>query len=234
MEVNIDAIYSKIREIEETFYDNNRGERRQFMNENENYKEILLQNLHGQVDFLRKEVEEKNLLLRALVLRESNSIYPETRCMTPLLSPNQMIEEISQTHKKVKVKPISKENIYEETPNDVKIKPLIRQKERKNSLLIAGDCNIDQKRLPKGYDVKVRIYPGRSIADMFGHLEPLMDKKPKRIYLKVEGRDSRSKSSNQIYSELTTLKEMIEDRLPNTRVILSYPGDKPTKQKSLQ
>ena len=38
----------------------------------ENYKDILLSSLYSQVEFLRSQLEEKDLLIRTLIIKESD------------------------------------------------------------------------------------------------------------------------------------------------------------------
>ena len=44
-------------------------------NNNENFKNAVLASLYSQVDFLRKELEEKNLIIRTLIIKQSQSNY---------------------------------------------------------------------------------------------------------------------------------------------------------------
>ena len=41
-------------------------------NSTESYKDALLASLYSQVEFLRNELEEKNLLIRTLIIKESD------------------------------------------------------------------------------------------------------------------------------------------------------------------
>ena len=43
----------------------------QSLNVNENFKDAMLASLYAQVDFLKNELEEKNLLIRTLIIQES-------------------------------------------------------------------------------------------------------------------------------------------------------------------
>ena len=42
------------------------------ININKNYKDALLASLYSQIEFLRKELEEKNLLIRTLLINEGD------------------------------------------------------------------------------------------------------------------------------------------------------------------
>ena len=42
------------------------------INVNENYKDALLASLYSQIEFLRKELEEKNFLIRTLLIKEGD------------------------------------------------------------------------------------------------------------------------------------------------------------------
>ena len=53
-----------------------------------------------------------------------------------------------------------------------------------NTLLIAADSimsNLDEKKLSRHMNVKVRSFPGSSIADMYSYLQPLLIKEPKYL-----------------------------------------------------
>ena len=95
-----------------------------------------------------------------------------------------------------------------------------------NTLLIASDSimsNIDEKRLSKSVNVKVRAFAGSTINDMYSYLEPLLRKEPSHILLHVGTNDSGVKSSEEIVSELLQLKSHVKGILPNCTIYISLP-----------
>ena len=64
---------SSISEIRSMSNENNVSLTAPSFNNNENFKNALLASLYSQVDFLRKELEEKNLIILTLIIKESQS-----------------------------------------------------------------------------------------------------------------------------------------------------------------
>ena len=46
----------------------------------DNYKNALLASLYSQLDFLKKELDEKNLLVRTLIIKEADVYNPRRQC----------------------------------------------------------------------------------------------------------------------------------------------------------
>ena len=96
----------------------------------------------------------------------------------------------------------------------------------RNTILIASDsiCNqIDEKRLSKKYNVKVRAFSGASINDMYWYLHPLLVKVPDYVLLHVGTNDCTTNTADKILNDLLKLKHHIEKTLPKCTVILSQP-----------
>ena len=96
----------------------------------------------------------------------------------------------------------------------------------KKTTLVASDSlfnQIDEKRLNKEYNVKVRAFNGASINDMYWYLHPLLERKPDLILLHVGTNDINVSTSDGIIDNLLELKLHIENILPDSTVILSQP-----------
>ena len=96
----------------------------------------------------------------------------------------------------------------------------------KNTILIATDSifnQIEEKRLSKQYNVKVRAFNGASINDMYWYIHPLLEKEPDYVLLHVGSNDCTTSNADIILDELLELKEHIQYTLPNSTVILSQP-----------
>ena len=74
-------------------------------------------------------------------------------------------------------------------------------------------------------NVKVRSFPGSSIADMYSYLQPLLTKEPTYILLHVSTNDVNNKNINSdiILNNILQLKHYIETKLPNATVYISSP-----------
>ena len=95
-----------------------------------------------------------------------------------------------------------------------------------NTILIAGDSilnNIEEKRLSRKFNVKVRPFPGADIRDMYDFLEPLLKKRPTYIFLHIGSNDSINRSPDDILYRLDALKDHIMAKLPDSKIYLSCP-----------
>ena len=81
--------------------------------------------------------------------------------------------------------------------------------------MLAG---IDENRLSKKYNTKVRSHPGATIKDMFDHIKPYLRKKPGNIILHVSTNDASNKdmTSDDIFENLLQLKTFINEDTPDT------------------
>ena len=71
-----------------------------------------------------------------------------------------------------------------------------------NTILIATDSifnQIDEKRLSKQYNVKVRAFSGASVQDMYWYLHPLLAKEPDYILLHVGSNNCGVESPDKFY-----------------------------------
>ena len=92
------------------------------------------------------------------------------------------------------------------------------------TILIAGDSmfnNIDETRLSKIKNIKVNSFGGAKINNMYGHLVPLLRKKPSDLILHIGTNDAVSKTSDQILDEILDLKKHVENVVPDINVIIS-------------
>ena len=95
------------------------------------------------------------------------------------------------------------------------------------TLLIASDSimsHIDEKRLSKNINVKLRAFSGSTIADMYFYLEPLLNKEPDYVLLHVATNDVNTNTiSDNILNDLLELKRHVELKLPSCTVYISTP-----------
>ena len=92
--------------------------------------------------------------------------------------------------------------------------------------MIASDSilnKIDERRISKHTNVKVRSFPGSTICDMYNYLTPLLYKEPSYVILHVSTNDCVNKPPDVVVNELMHLKKFIETKLTNCTVILSEP-----------
>ena len=290
------------------------------LNSMDNYKDALLASLYSQVEFLRSEIEEKNLLIRSLIIKENevydgidnrdNSIHStcsssdtdssysggdqflnngdlnstlETsstneegegendELFLDLNQQSQLEQEKRYIATEIKIKN-QLENIRYEKHNEyismcntgnyetseyfvidrgienllspLNSCPAPKSKEMeqffidlhddnkhvrkwpKNTILIATDSmfnQIDENRLSKKYNVKVRAFSGATIENMYWYLQPLLAKEPDYLLLHVGSNNCLTHTADEILSDLLKLKQHIENTLPNCSVILSQP-----------
>ena len=98
----------------------------------------------------------------------------------------------------------------------------------KNTILITGDsmlCGIEEKRLSKKFNVKVRPRQGANICDMYDHIYPYLRKKTKYIIIHISTNDTsmKDKSSEEIFDQLLELKRYIESKEYDIKVTISCP-----------
>ena len=93
-----------------------------------------------------------------------------------------------------------------------------------NTVLIVGDSMLNgliEKRI--GNNVKVRLFSGARIKDMYSYLVPLMEKKPKHVIVHISTNDAVNKTHEELTNEMLQLKEHIEKELPESIIIISFP-----------
>lgn len=96
----------------------------------------------------------------------------------------------------------------------------------KNTVLVASDSifnNVEEHRLSKKYNVKVRAFSGATVTDMFDYITPLLRKKPDIILLHVGTNDTSFSSADEILKNIEHLTHYIRNNLPSTKVIVSTP-----------
>ena len=113
---------------------------------------------------------------------------------------------------------------YDDIPNNEKWKP--------NTTLIVGDsmiAGIDEKRISgsddeknhKKRNVKVRMFEGAKIVDMYDYIKPLLKKCPANLIVHVATNDTVSKTSSDILNEIILLKQFFSSKAPGMKVIFS-------------
>ena len=98
----------------------------------------------------------------------------------------------------------------------------------KGTILIAGDSMIgglEEQRMSRKHNVKVRSHPGATTGDMRDHLNALLRKKPDHLILHVHTNDAPdiNTSADDIYDRLIDLKTFAESSVPGIDVVLSCP-----------
>ena len=116
-------------------------------------------------------------------------------------------------------------NVNDETSNNTHAHD--KEKWQPNTTLIVGDSilnGIIERKISKTYyPVKVRVFPGAKISDMYHYLVPLFRKNPTNIIFHCGTNDTLIKSPEEIAEEIVELKYFIEENLALSRVIISYP-----------
>ena len=121
-----------------------------------------------------------------------------------------------------------KKNINLNNDNNVSDNGLINpvQKWPNNTLLCVSDSimiNIDEKRLSRKFNTKVRCFSGATVDDMFDYITPLLKKEPDHILLHTGTNNCNFNTSDVILTKILNLKKHIETILPKATVIISQP-----------
>ena len=106
---------------------------------------------------------------------------------------------------------------------------------RKGTCAIVGDSmlnRINERRISKTHPVKVRLFRGAHIKDMYHYLIPILEKKPEHLILHVGTNDAVDSFHQQIVNDLLILKQFIKGKLQNCNVILSIPTKRCNSQKA--
>ena len=96
----------------------------------------------------------------------------------------------------------------------------------KDTVLISGSSiiqGLQENRMNKKYNVKIRPFSGASVGDMYDYLSPLLKKEPSCIILQIGSNDSPYKSSGAILDEILLLKCRILQILPSVKIVISCP-----------
>ena len=91
---------------------------------------------------------------------------------------------------------------------------------------------IDERRISKTRQVKVRFFPGPRIKDMYHYLIPILEKRPEHLILHVGTNDAVGSSHQQIVNDLSAPKQFIKEKLQNCNAILSIPAKHCDNQKA--
>eukprot|EP00112_Aurelia_sp_Birch-Aquarium-sp1_P015394 Seg3405.1 transcript_id=Seg3405.1/GoldUCD/mRNA.D3Y31 product="hypothetical protein" protein_id=Seg3405.1/GoldUCD/D3Y31 len=107
----------------------------------------------------------------------------------------------------------------------------------KGTVLIAGDSiisGINEKSFEGPKYIKVRSFPGATIADMRDYLKPLLRKNPATLILHVGTKDASNGKENaeESLDELLELKNEIRRTLPSCHVIISMPTQRKDNMKA--
>ena len=114
---------------------------------------------------------------------------------------------------------------------------------KEKTTIIAGDSmlnGLDERRLGNKGNVKVRAFPGSTIADLREHyIQPLLKKRPSPIIIHAGTNDASQEGANadEILHALLHLKAEVEKNIEGCKVILSLPTqrvDKPSANKIIQ
>ena len=93
--------------------------------------------------------------------------------------------------------------------------------------VIVGDSIINgiiEERInKKDRPVKVRNFPGATVADMEHYLIPIIQKKPSNIILHAGTNDAKNLPSRTVLDNLLRLKALVKDSLPTRKVFISTP-----------
>ena len=93
--------------------------------------------------------------------------------------------------------------------------------------LIVGDSIINgviEERInKKDRPVKVRNFPGATVADMEHYLIPIIQKKPSNIIFHVGTNDATNLPSRTVLDNLLKLKALVKDSLATCKVFISTP-----------
>ena len=101
-----------------------------------------------------------------------------------------------------------------------------RPKQSSNLVYILSDSmlnQIDEKRLSKSKDIKVKCHGGCTTKCMYRHLPEVSKLKPKYIILHIGTNDCIEKTSDEVLREIIKLKKYIENASPTSIVIISTP-----------
>lgn len=98
----------------------------------------------------------------------------------------------------------------------------------KNTVLIAGSSminSIDETRMSRKFNVKVRANNGATATDMVDHLNAFLRKKPDHLILHVGSNDvsNNDVTSETLFSRLLRLKSFAEYKVPGIKVFISCP-----------
>ena len=145
----------------------------------------------------------------------------------PLPTPLKQISDVKLKDQLLEIRK-AKHDIYLEKhqESDDADSPRLSHQWPENTVLIVGDSllnNVDEKRLSRKFNVKVRPFSGACVGDMYCYIAPLLRKGPKYILLHIGCNDAIDKASNEILDDILKLKLFIEKELPGCIITISCP-----------
>ena len=105
----------------------------------------------------------------------------------------------------------------------------------RGTYLVADDSMlsyIDEKRMPRKFNVKVRSFPGAKTDDMFYYLVPLLEKNPDYVILHVGTNDAVDHELSDTISKIFKLKEFIQLKVLSCKVKISTPKKRHDNKKA--
>ena len=80
-----------------------------------------------------------------------------------------------------------------------------------------------ERNLSNDRSVKVRKFPGATVDDLRHHALPIIRKQPKYLIIHAGTNDAVKFTSRDILNKLLQLKSFIQEKLPDTEIIVSTP-----------
>ena len=165
-------------------------------------------------------INHRNKYFKSKSINVNNDIMEEITS-NKLLSNFTTNAEINYDNESTENNNIDKnsDNKFNRFTNDIKVWP-------ENTVLITGSSilnGIEENRLSKTRNVKVRAFSGAYVDDMYDYLLPLLKKKPSYIFLHIGSNDAPHKTGKDIFNEILGLKSFILFMLPTVTIYLSCP-----------
>ena len=263
------------------------------INDFKDYLKSTIDKLYETIDFLKQELEEKNILIRALTLRDGNgdrfiNEFPDE----PILNNSNFSDaQVAQNLHIVDYDDTSGSTVMNSTISDstsfmrstddentcvkyeekipwekhssgfaskmlskygykgnglgkfengitepIKVNksrilgvpeiPGMKEQKKRKLIYIVSDSmlnQIDETRLSKEVDVKVRCHGGCTIQCMYTHMAEIINAKPEYILLHIGTNDCKTKTSDVVIQELNKLTKYIKIVLPSSQLIISLP-----------
>ena len=73
----------------------------------------------------------------------------------------------------------------------------------------------------KNHVVKVRYFPGANVKDIRHNLMPIIRKKPSHVIIHAGKNDAKRFTSREILNQLLNLKKIVNEQVPDCKVIIS-------------
>ena len=166
----------------------------------------------------------KNRYIHVTQRKSKSKNFREAAINAQLTKIRQNQHKIFLNHKKNQDEPNEPEK---KRVNEI-LEQSIDKKKRypQNTILITGDSllnNIEERRMSKKYNVKVRAFPGADIRDMYDFMEPLIKKRPKYVIIHIGSNDSVNRTHDDIINRIEALKAHVLAKLPDSKVFMSCP-----------